>query len=160
MQQLSQILGSLAITEDKDIRRYIWGENFSSSRAYRAIVGHHQLHNAYQQLWKCLCQPKHKVFFWLLIKDRLSIRNILKRKNMHLQLCSVPSKHWRNMSTSLPTVPICKAMLEIDNHWHSSAWELSRDHWLFKRQIAFLVFYGSCHPHLLGHMDSKKRPNL
>ena len=97
MQQLLQILGSLTITEDKDIWRYIWGENFSSSRAYRALMGHHQVHNAFRWLWECLCQPKHKVFFWLLIQDRLSTRNILKRKNMHLdrvlQLCFVPSKH-------------------------------------------------------------------
>jgi len=41
MQQLLQILGSLTITEDKDIWRYIWGENFSSSRAYMALMGHH-----------------------------------------------------------------------------------------------------------------------
>lgn len=30
------------------------------------------------------CQPKHKVFFWLLIKDRLSTRNLLRRRNMPL----------------------------------------------------------------------------
>jgi hypothetical protein len=30
------------------------------------------------------CQPKHKVFFWLLLKERLSTRNILNRKNLHL----------------------------------------------------------------------------
>jgi len=85
MQQLLQILESLTITEDKDIWRYLWGENFSPSRAYRALMGHHQVHNAFRWLWECLCQPKHKVFFWLLIQDRLSTRNILKRKNMHLE---------------------------------------------------------------------------
>lgn len=36
-------------------------------------------------LWKSCCQLKHKVFFWLLLKDRLSTRNILKRKNMNLE---------------------------------------------------------------------------
>ena len=37
-----------------------------------------------RKTWDCFCQPKHKVFFWLLIKDRLSTRNILRRRNMHL----------------------------------------------------------------------------
>jgi hypothetical protein len=38
----------------------------------------------FKWLWKSKCQPKHKVFFWLLLKDRLNTRNILKRKNMQL----------------------------------------------------------------------------
>lgn len=48
-------------------------------------MGHQQIHNVYKWLWDCLYQPKHKVFFWLLIKDRLSTRNILRRRNMHLE---------------------------------------------------------------------------
>jgi hypothetical protein len=35
--------------------------------------------------WKCPSQPKHKVFFWLLLKDRLSTRNILRRRNMVIE---------------------------------------------------------------------------
>ena len=73
------------LTESKYIWRFTWGTNFSSSQAYKYLVGHHQVHNVYRWLWKCLCQPKYKVFFWLLIKDRLSTRNILRRKNMHLE---------------------------------------------------------------------------
>lgn len=59
------------------------GGKFSASKAYKFLIGHTQVHHAYKWLWKCSCQPKHKVFFWLLLKDRLSTRNIL-RKNMHL----------------------------------------------------------------------------
>ena len=36
-------------------------------------------------LWRSYCHNKHKVFFWLLIKDRLSTRELLRRKNMDLQ---------------------------------------------------------------------------
>jgi hypothetical protein len=47
-------------------------------------MGHSQIHDSYKWLWKSKCQPKHKVFFWLLLKDRLNTRNILRRKNMEL----------------------------------------------------------------------------
>lgn len=73
------------LTDNKDVWRFTWGPNFSSSQAYKQLVGHQQVHNVYEWLWSCLCQPKYKVFFWLLIKDTLSTRNILKRKNMHLE---------------------------------------------------------------------------
>lgn len=51
------------------------------------------VHPAFKWIWKSACQWKHKVFFWLLLKDRLSTRNLLKRRNMALDdyncvLCS------------------------------------------------------------------------
>lgn len=61
------------------------GDNFSSSKAYKLLKGHEEIHVAFKWLWANPCQPKHKVFFWLLLKDRLSTRNILKRRNMHLE---------------------------------------------------------------------------
>jgi hypothetical protein len=39
------------------------------------------VHPCHSWLWKAAVQKKHKVFFWLLIKDKLSTRNILRRKN-------------------------------------------------------------------------------
>jgi hypothetical protein len=44
-------------------------------------------------LWSSSNLGKHKFFFWLLLRDRLSTRNLLRRKNMHLDdygclLCS------------------------------------------------------------------------
>jgi hypothetical protein len=36
---------------------------------------------AFKWLWKSSVQKKHKVFFWLMLKDRLSTRNILRRRN-------------------------------------------------------------------------------
>ena len=57
---------------------------FSSSKAYRQLTGHRIIHNSFQWLWKTSCQNKHKVFFWLLLKDRLSTRELLKRRNMEL----------------------------------------------------------------------------
>jgi len=52
---------------------------------YKKLIGHHPNDPAFNWIWKSFCQPKHKVFTWLLLKDRLSTRNILRRKNLHLE---------------------------------------------------------------------------
>jgi hypothetical protein len=50
-------------------------------KAYKMLIGTRQVHPYFGWLWKASSQKKHKVFFWLLLKDRLSTRNILRRKN-------------------------------------------------------------------------------
>ena len=35
--------------------------------------------------WKSWCQNKHKVFCWLLLRNRLSTRELLRKKNMELE---------------------------------------------------------------------------
>lgn len=69
--------------------------------AYKFLIGHREVHQAFKWLWNCFCQPKHKVFFWLLLRDRLSTRNILKTKHMQLDsyncvLCSLLTKETSN----------------------------------------------------------------
>lgn len=58
--------------------------HFLVKRAYRQLKGFSTLHPVYRWLWQSSCQNKHKVFFWLLIKDRLSTRELLRRKHMEL----------------------------------------------------------------------------
>lgn len=58
-----------------------WGSNlFAATKAYKNLVGQHTVHPAFKWLRRTYCQPKIKVFFWLLLEDRLSTRNILRRK--------------------------------------------------------------------------------
>ena len=57
---------------------------FSSSKAYKHLIGHMVTPPIFSWLWKSCCQNKHKVFFWLLLKDRLSTRGLFKRRNMIL----------------------------------------------------------------------------
>lgn len=38
----------------------------------------------YSWLWRLSCHNKRKVFFWLLLNDRLSTRELLKQRNMVL----------------------------------------------------------------------------
>ena len=57
----------------------------SLPQAKHILIGTRQVHSAFKWLWKSSCQPKRKFFFWLLLQDRLSTREILKRRNMELQ---------------------------------------------------------------------------
>jgi hypothetical protein len=78
-------MDSLHLSSDADTWLFTWGSAiFSTSKAYKALIGHREVHPIYNWLWKAKCQMKHKVFFWLLIKDRLSTRDLLSRKNMSI----------------------------------------------------------------------------
>jgi hypothetical protein len=58
---------------------------FTSSKAYKHLLGTIPVSPIYNWLWSSDCLPKRKVFFWLALKDRLSTRELLKRKHMELQ---------------------------------------------------------------------------
>lgn len=68
-----------------DVWSYASGSSkFKSSVIYRHLLEHNVIDPSFKWAWKSYCQPKHKVFCWLLLKDRLSTRNILRRKRMAL----------------------------------------------------------------------------
>jgi hypothetical protein len=54
---------------------------FSPTKAYKQLIGTSPM---LQMALEKLNSEKNKVLFWLLLKDRLSTRNILKRKNRAL----------------------------------------------------------------------------
>jgi hypothetical protein len=75
---LQSLIESLLLTDQLDTWGYIWGQDtFSSRKAYKNLIGHGQLHTVYRWTWASKCQPKHKVFFWLLLKDHLNTRSML-----------------------------------------------------------------------------------
>lgn len=68
-----------------DTWSYTWGNsNFSSKKAYKALSPHVEASPLFKWLWNASNKGNHKFFFWLLIRDRLNTRNLLRRKNMHL----------------------------------------------------------------------------
>lgn len=93
-QLLENTLQSLQLSDGADTWNYIWGSStFTSKKAYCQLWGRSQSHPIFKWIWKSSCQHNHKVFFWLLVHDRLSTRNILRRMHMHLpsyfcMLCS------------------------------------------------------------------------
>lgn len=87
--QLTSLQGELneiVLDSTADSWSYIWNSGlFSVRKTYKHLSRHCQLHPTYKWTWRSSCQNKHKVFFWLLLKDRISTRELLKRKNMTLQ---------------------------------------------------------------------------
>lgn len=69
-----------------DLWTFLWSSGkFSIAKAYEHLSGHSQIHPGFKWIWNSNCQNKHKVFAWLIMKDKLSTRELLRRKNMELQ---------------------------------------------------------------------------
>ena len=82
---LSDKLASLQLLENQDDWRYSWGSPcFSTKRVYNLLSGQRQVHDSFRWLWKSCSQPKHKVFFWLILNDCLPTREHLHRRRMFL----------------------------------------------------------------------------
>lgn len=80
--QLANLIQTVPRGDEYDIWTYIWGAPFfASMKAYKHLLGYRFVHPYYTWLQKSAAQKKHKVFFFLLLKDRLIIRNILHHKN-------------------------------------------------------------------------------
>ena len=119
------------------------------------MIGHSVIHPAYKWLWKSCCQPKHKVFFWLLVTDRLSTRNILKRRNMQLDsfdcaICSSSSEETLiHLFVDCPFAAMCWDMIGV--HFSSGVsfpGLISQ----VKLQINSPFFHGSCYSSLWDHL--------
>lgn len=68
----------------QDVWTFIWGSNtFTSKQAYDVLRGTLPA-SLFKWMWKSRARNHHKFFFWLLLRDRLNCRNLLRRKNMHL----------------------------------------------------------------------------
>jgi hypothetical protein len=76
------------LLEFRDARNtwsYIWGsEHFQPSRAYKVMIGTKITPPRFNWIWSSSCQPKHKVFFWMLLHDKVNFRNLLGRKQFYL----------------------------------------------------------------------------
>jgi hypothetical protein len=53
----------------------------------------------FRSLWKNKCQPKHKVFFWLWLKNKLNTRDMPRRKNMTLESYTCENCIWQKEET-------------------------------------------------------------
>jgi hypothetical protein len=87
--QLAELLDSLEEwnrdTNSSDCWTYIWGSRiFTSKQAYESLIGQSQAPAPLHWLWKSCCQGKHKVLFLLLLNDRLTTRNLLRRKRFNI----------------------------------------------------------------------------
>jgi hypothetical protein len=71
--------------EANDSWSFSWGTaDYSNKRAYNNLIGDEPASPLFTWLWGSGNLGKHKFFLWLLLHDRLNTRNLLRRKNMHL----------------------------------------------------------------------------
>lgn len=85
LQQIQVILYNLQVNpEAHDIWHYTWGAQFSSSKAYKALRGTVEASPLFRWLWSSSNLGKYKFFFWLLLRDRLNTRNLLRSKNRNI----------------------------------------------------------------------------
>jgi hypothetical protein len=86
-QQMQQIIQQIQISsQNKDTWHYIWGNNrYTSAKFYHFPYRNIQPPPPFIWIWDSKCSNKLRVFVWLLLMDRLDVRNILKRKKHRLQ---------------------------------------------------------------------------
>jgi hypothetical protein len=83
---LNSEIDGLTLNEENDVWSYIWGNTiFFVKETYTTISGYTQTHPVFSWLWSYKCQPKLKVFFWLLLHGKLNTRDRLRRRNMKLE---------------------------------------------------------------------------
>jgi hypothetical protein len=98
--ELNEAWGQITVTDAKDTWKLIRGsENFSTKKTYKHLMGQTQVHQIFRLLWKNKSQPKHKVFFWLWLKNRLNTRNMLRRKNMAFESYTCENYIWQKEET-------------------------------------------------------------
>ena len=86
-QLLINSIGDCHLNSEFDRWNYIWGNPaFSTRKAYLHLKGQAQaaIHPAFKWLRKSNWQTKHKILFWLILKDRFNTRSMLRRRNMDL----------------------------------------------------------------------------
>jgi hypothetical protein len=81
---LKQLLNLHLQDSTNDSWHYHWVSSYSVSKACATLMQSVHPPLAFQWTWKTCCQKKHKVFSWLLLKDRLSTKDILFRINFFL----------------------------------------------------------------------------
>jgi hypothetical protein len=84
--ELQIYLQAIQGSHELDKWKYVWGSGqYRAEKAYKTIIGSQPIHPAYKWIWQSACQQKHKVFYWLLLKNMLNTWGMLRRRNMQLE---------------------------------------------------------------------------
>jgi hypothetical protein len=63
----------------------IWGSHYTSRRFYSKVFKNMEAHPVFKVIWKSRCTPRVKFFALLILVDRLNTKNMLQRRNLHVQ---------------------------------------------------------------------------
>lgn len=92
MQTLVQELQHIHLGEGQDIWTYSWGSNFSSSRAYKLLVGHSQHDLSNRWIWKLLLSTKAQSILLATSKRYIKYQEYSEEEKYAtaiIQLCSL-----------------------------------------------------------------------
>ena len=95
---------------------YPWGTNYSSTKMYKELIAGELSPPIFKQIWKCATMLRYKIFFWLLLHDRVNSRNLLHRKSFYLPSYECVLCHTHTMETSMHLLWDCDFAL---NSWSS-----------------------------------------
>jgi hypothetical protein len=132
---------------------------FTSKQAYDSLIGQRQASAAYQWIWKSCCQGKVKVFFWLLLNDRLNIRNLLQRKQFHISSVNYVlwNHEWWNSEASLLRMWVCSILLGNSSYCLGPLFASHRNDWTTKEAVSFRLLHGGNYDGCMGDLDSQKQ---
>jgi hypothetical protein len=85
LHNLEQGLLDSNIIADDDIWSFNWGNNFSTKKVYRELIGNHPTSNCITTLWKAYNIPRHTFFAWLLLHGRLNTKEMMKHKHFYVE---------------------------------------------------------------------------
>lgn len=85
LSELSNLLNNIHLSNQSDSWTYIWGPSFKPKKVYDMFFAHLSPYPAITSIWKSKCTMKVKAFLWLLFMDRLNTRDMLQRRQFHIQ---------------------------------------------------------------------------
>jgi hypothetical protein len=58
---------------------------YSTKKVYKMLIGEHTTHKTITSIWKTCNIPIQKLFDWLLLLGRLNTKDMMKKKNFHIE---------------------------------------------------------------------------
>ena len=93
LENLQILLENNPPSQDQDVWSYCWGEKYTAGQFYLKVFSSLTVPKTYGWIWETCCTMNYKVFAWLLLRDRLNTKDMLKRRhwnvadNDHCVLC-------------------------------------------------------------------------
>lgn len=79
----------------------------------------HTIH-LFKWLWKYASKLGHKIFFWLLLHDRINTSNLLKRKSMHLDCYDCVFCNKKSEEITIDLFYDCRFSTNVSQRWEKT----------------------------------------
>lgn len=128
---------------EKDIWTFIWESKFILvERTYKILLGDCSTQPIIKWLSRSSAQLKHKIFFWLLLNNRLNTRELLQRRTISLDSYDCKMCIWQKNWNCWPPIFRCyfvRRFCRKINISFSRHFDVSQAIILIKSKVAFLL---------------------